>query len=120
MTDRAQQRLLKQQYREAPPAAGVFTIRNLASGRLLLGASLNLEGSLNRHRFELGMRGHRNRDLQADWLAQGAEGFAFDVVDTVKERPADPAFDREAELEVLHELWSQEFARRGAPRYDSR
>jgi hypothetical protein len=117
MSQLEQQRALKQSYRDNPVPSGVFAIRHLATGRVLLGASANLDGALNRHRFELRMGGHRNRALQADWLAGGEAAFSFEVVDTVKARPDDPSFDREAELAVLFELWSHEYASRGTPRY---
>jgi hypothetical protein len=115
-TPQQDKRALKQQYRESTVPAGVFTIRNLDSGRVLLGASLNVEGAINRHRFELQTRSHRCKPLLADWVASGPERFAFEVIDTVKERD-DPAFDRAGELQDLQHLWNEEFDRRGVDRY---
>ena len=109
-------RSLKQAFRESPPAAGVYAIRHRASGRLLLGGSLNVEGTLNRHRFELKMRAHRCRPLQADWLAQGDACFDFEVIDTVKERD-DPEFDRAVDLRDLLALWDDDVQQRGVARY---
>jgi hypothetical protein len=100
-------RALKQRYKEAKRAMGVYAIRNLVDGRILLGASPDVDGALNRHRFELDHKGHRDRELLRDWLRLGPQGFRFEIVDTVKLRD-DPAFDAEAELAALLALWIEE------------
>lgn len=105
-------RALTRQYKEAPPAGGVYVIRNLADPRrVYVGASLNLDGAMNRDRFELKLKGHRHPRLSEDWARCGAESFRFEVVDALKPRPDDPAFDPKAELAALFELWTEEFGR---------
>lgn len=94
-------------YKEEGTPMGVYAVRNLANGRVLLGASPNAEGALNRHRFELQQRGHRNAELQRDWLAQGGARFTFEIVHRLK-KSEDPAFDARAELETLLALWQEE------------
>jgi len=98
---------LKQQYRDAPPRAGVYVLRNLVDGRVLVGGSMNVDGALNRHRFELRLRTHRHDQLSADWARHGEAGFAFEVLDRVKPSNA-PDFDPAHELQVLLALWQQE------------
>ena len=102
-------RELTRLYKESPPAAGVYALRNLDDGRLWLGASLNAAGALNRLRFELDRGAHRNRVLQQDWARLGAARFSFEVIDTVKPKD-DPAFDLKAELTQLLQLWRTELA----------
>lgn len=111
-------RTLTRQYKEAPPPMGVYAIRNLLEDRLYMGASNNVEGAINRARFELKMNGHRNRRLQQDWQRLGAEAFRFEVIDTVKMRD-DPAFDAPAELAALLALWCEELGCFGARDYQS-
>jgi hypothetical protein len=82
-------------------------VRNTATGRAWVGASRDAEAALNRIRFELKMRGHRNRSLADEWARYGAEHFTFEVLDRVRKRD-DPAFDYEAELQSMLALWSQE------------
>jgi GIY-YIG catalytic domain len=101
------QRELTKQYKEAGPPMGVYAIRNLVNQRVLVGASLNVEGALNRHRFELRMKQHRNQRLLQDWLRDGADNFRFEVIDTLKKRD-DPAFDCKSELATLLAMWSEE------------
>ena len=103
----ATQRELKRQYKEAPPPMGVYVIRNRASQRFYIGASTNVQGAMNRARFDLQRKGHRNAPLQADWLACGEGSLSLEVLDTVKLRD-DPAFDPGAELASLLALWREE------------
>jgi len=105
-------RALSRQYKDAPPAMGVYAIRHLASGRVYLGASLNLDGAMNRDRFELNQKCHRHKALLRDWRAFGPEAFAFEVVDTLKRRD-EPAIDYKPELAGLLALWTEEFQQRG-------
>jgi group I intron endonuclease len=95
---------LKRAYRERTKPAGVFQIKNLANGKILLGSSLNLEGPLNSHKFMLRIGSHRNAELQRDYNAVGADQFVFEILEEVKVTD-DPRFNLENELEFLEELW---------------
>jgi len=107
-------RLAKRQYREAGPAMGVYAIRNRASGRVVVRASLNLEGSMQRDRFELHLKRHRDPVLLAEWLRDGPESFDFEVVDRLKRRD-EPGFDPRAELAALLTMWTEELAGSASP-----
>lgn len=109
-------RALLRQYKAARPPAGIFTLTNQANGRVYVGGSLNLDGAMNRMRFELNQRSHRNKALQQDWLAAGPAQFVFAVVDRLKERD-DPLFDYQAELDALLALWREEIPCHGERGY---
>ena len=70
---------LKREYKERKKPAGVFQIKNTANGKVYLGSSLNLEGSLNKHKFTLTHGSHINKPLQRDWDAYGPDKFLFDI-----------------------------------------
>ena len=106
---RAARRATAREARDAFPAMGVYAIRDRESGRVLLGASRNVPAALNRARFELRMRSHADRALQAAWDQGGPERIAFEVIELVKERD-DPAFDYAGELKVLEELHREALA----------
>ncbi len=95
---------LKREYKERKKPAGVFQIRNLVNGKVLLGSSLNLEGPLNSHKFMLSIGRHRNEELQRDWNTFGADKFAFEVLEVVKESD-DPNFNIEDELTLIEQIW---------------
>lgn len=98
---------LLQQYKESRPRAGVFSLTNLLTCRVYVGGSLNVDGAMNRMRFEPKMRAHCNKLLQKDWIAQGAETFSFKVLDQIRERD-DPSFDYASELDAMLQLWREE------------
>ncbi len=106
-------------FRETKVPAGIWAVRHLPSGRVLMGASANLAGALNRHRFELQTGRHRNQALQQDWLRDGADRFAFETVDVLK-RADDATTDPAEELAELLELWQAEYLRLDIPVYDRR
>lgn len=97
-------RELQQAYRERPPQAGVYQVKNRVNGKVLLGSRLALDGALNSHRFQLAHGAHRNARLQQDWNAYGPEAFVFEVLETVKVKD-EPGFDLDGELALLEEIW---------------
>jgi hypothetical protein len=111
-------RALARKYKDTVLPAGVFVIRNTLSGRVYVAGSLDVEGAMNRARFELGLRSHRNKALVRDWAEHGAAHFSFEVIDRVKERD-DPAFDRASELEKLLALWREELQCRSDKGYNT-
>jgi group I intron endonuclease len=95
---------LQREYKDRPKPAGVFQVRNLANGKILLGSSLNLDGPLNSHKFMLKIGRHRNEALQQDWDRYGEKNFAFEVIEVVKVKD-DPNFNLGEELTLLEQAW---------------
>jgi hypothetical protein len=108
-TARSDRRRLLREYKETALPAGVWAVRNLNSGKVLLGKSANLPGMLNRQRFQLEMGGHPVRELQSDWNALGPDAFAFEVLDTV-DSADDPTYDPAEDLAALLEMWLERLA----------
>jgi hypothetical protein len=98
---------LKKQYRETPPPMGVYAIRCQSSGRVIVEASMNVHAAMNRARFELDHKSHRDQQLQQEWSTHGPDSCRFDIIDLVKPRE-DPAFDAKAELAGLLAMWREE------------
>ena len=96
-----------QDYKQTFPPLGIYAVRCEAAGLLRLGASRNVDGTLNRLRFELAHGSRRDAALAQAWALHGAEAFSFEVLDRVKERAATD-FDYEAELQALLALWQAE------------
>ncbi len=106
---------IKREYREREKPAGVFQVKNTVNGKVLLGSSLNLEGPLNAHRFQLSIGSHRNKKLQQEWNEFGPDAFVFEILEVV-EIENDPKFDLSDELTLLEEIWIeklQPFGERG-------
>ena len=98
-------RKLKRDYKERPPQAGVFQIRNLVNGKILVMSTMNLAAAFNRHRFQLEHGSHRNRGLQKDWTDHGPDMFIFEVLDEIGQGAHDPDRDRSADLAFAEEFW---------------
>jgi hypothetical protein len=96
-------RHLKELYQQGIRPMGVFQIRNLVTEKVFVAAGINLAGTINRHRFQLGAGVHSSRALQLDWDAQGTAGFAFEILDQMN--PATDLGDSRKDLEALLDLW---------------
>lgn len=103
-TDR---RALVRAYKETPRPMGVFRIRHIASGRSLIGTSVDLPSILNRHRVQLRLDGHRNEALQREWNALGEEAFAFETLDVLTPRE-EPGYDPTDDLAALEAMWLEQ------------
>jgi hypothetical protein len=106
-------------YKDAPPAAGIYAVRNTVDGMALVGAAPNLPGRLNRERFSLDTGAHLSAPLQADWDRLGAEAFTFETLDTL-EPSDDPTADISEELEELLGMWLEKLALPAAKLYPHR
>lgn len=100
-------RALVRDYKQAFPPLGIYAVRCDAAGLLRLGASRNVDGMLNRIRFELATGLQRDAALSLAWASHGEQAFRFEVLDRVKQRD-DSDFDYEAELQALLALWQAE------------
>jgi hypothetical protein len=95
---------LKRQYQQTPRPMGIFLIRNEVKNKVFLGASLNLPGIINRHKFQLQNGMHANKALQKDWNEFGSNNFSFEIVDELAPR-SEPGTNYKEELDQLEYLW---------------
>lgn len=109
---------LKREYKERAKPAGVFQVKNIVNGKMLLGSSLNLEGPLNSHKFMLTMGNHRNPALQKEWNEYGPEKFVFEILEVVKVKD-DPNFNLNDELELLEQIWIEKLQPVGEKGYNA-
>lgn len=115
MDNKKSRRELNREYAERVKPAGVYQVKNLANGKVLLGSSLNLEGPLNRHKFMLKIGSHTNKALQNDWDEFGPEKFAFEILEEARRKDV-PGFNLADELTLLEMIWLeklQPFGERG-------
>jgi hypothetical protein len=113
----AKQKARKKEYQQSHRPMGIWAIRNLVNDKVLLGASLNLPGILNRHKFELQKGSHKCQLLQNDWNELGSERFAFEILDEIAPRP-DPGYDYRADLLALEDMWLENLVPYGAKGYN--
>lgn len=95
---------MKEAYRLAKRPIGIVLIRNTTNNKVFLVPSIDIQGSLNRQKFQLTANGHPNKLLQNDWNELGSDKFEFEILDQME--PSDsPSFDAKRELDFLEEMW---------------
>jgi hypothetical protein len=110
---------LKNEYKQTHIPMGIFQIRNVANGKVLIGAAFNLRGILNSNRFQLSMGSHPNKRLQGDWNELGSDTFAFEVLDELA--PTEEAgYDYRADLAYLEKLWLEKLQPYGERGYNDK
>ncbi len=105
---------LTRAYKDARRPMGVYCVRNLQTGELIIGRSVDVQSVLNRERTSLRFGGHPNRRLQQEWTTLGADAFRFEVLDTLEWPEDDPAFDPTADLLQLEAMWRERLLPRPA------
>jgi hypothetical protein len=104
------------EYKETPRPAGVYRVRNTATGKSLVGSTANLPGILNRQRFQLENGSHPDRELQRDLDELGSDAFEFEALDRLEPQDA-PTYDPTEDLRVLKEMWLEKLTASGEPLY---
>ena len=106
---------LKKAYRQNPPPMGVFLLRSMVNDKVFVGVGQDLNGIINRHRFQLTNNIHPNTRLQSEWNEFGSNNFAFEILEQLNPQDA-PHLDYREELAALEQLWLEKlkpFGERG-------
>jgi hypothetical protein len=104
--DSQRRKELLRRYKDNPPPAGVFQIRNAVNGKVYVSSAPSVDGKLNTQRFMLQGGGHVNKALQADWSRQRPEDFVFEVLEYLKPSSPDASpLTIRAELAALEKRW---------------
>jgi hypothetical protein len=98
---------LKEKYKNTRPDMGVFKIASRVSGSCYLYSAQNMNGLMNRYRFQLGVGSHPNRALQDEWNEQGEGSFEFAVLERLEYDRDESKTDYSEELEMLHLIWTE-------------
>jgi len=107
---------LKRLAKEVKTEAGIYQIRNIRNGKVLVIATRNLR-TVNGQRFALETGGHGTRELQHDWNTLGAEAFAFEVLE-VLDKPETGYFDERDALKKLKQKWLEQLKPYGERGYN--
>ena len=96
---------LKRAYKESYRPMGVYRLSNTVDGRILVGASSDLQGTFNKLRMQLKMGSYlMNPELQKDWTELGEESFLFEVLEEL-EPPKVPGQEVRDDLAAMETLW---------------
>jgi hypothetical protein len=109
---------LKRWYKENPPQGGVYQIKNLANGKIMVRSNANFTGGFNRDKMELNAGTSRFSRLQADWKQFGEAQFSFEILDVYKPKEEDTLEQRRKELLLLEQMWCEKLQPYGDKGYN--
>jgi len=98
---------IKDEYKQMTFPMGVFQIKNISNGKVLIDHSTDMLSKWNRHKMELRFGSHKNRNLQKDWNEMGAENFVFEVVSKLKQEDKENV-NYNKELKALQQMVIEE------------
>lgn len=109
MTDAARRKELAADYKRTRTEAGVYQVRNTASGRMLLGASMNLPAMRNRLAFarSTGSASALDPRLKADATQYGIAAFEFEVLEVLEAALEATTAEVRRDLDALETLWRE-------------
>jgi hypothetical protein len=108
MSDRKKE--LKAQYKERKVIGGVFVIMNIATEKLLLDSTTDLQGSKNRFAFALQTGNCTDLKLQGDWARQGASAFVLEVLEELAKTETQTETEFSADIKCPKEMWAEKLA----------
>jgi hypothetical protein len=85
MIEKAARKEAAREFKERKPSPGIYALRCATTGRRWVDSSPNLDAAQNGQFFQLRQSLHRNKELQAEWSAQGEASFTFEVLETIPE-----------------------------------
>jgi hypothetical protein len=109
MAEGDRRKALREQYRQTPPAAGVYRILNTQNQRALLGSTPNLAGIRNKLAWAqtTNTPGALDHRLSEDIRRFGLGAFSFEVLDMLELTPEMTAAQVRADLDALEQLWRE-------------
>jgi hypothetical protein len=119
-TSNADRKAIKREYKESYRPAGVYQLRNTATGRTFVGSSPNLPAMFNRLRMQLDAGNYvMLPELQRDWKTFGADAFVFETLEEL-EPPEGPGWDPSEDLAALEKLYLEQIEPYGEKGYNRR
>jgi hypothetical protein len=112
MTSAERRRELRAQYEQRPAGAGVYALRNTATGRVLVASAADLGAVRSRLEFAntTGTPSALDHRLAADARELGLDVFSFEILDVLDVRPGMTPDEVRADLDALEQLWREKLA----------
>jgi group I intron endonuclease len=95
---------IKRNYKQTLTPMGIYQLKNLANGKILIGSSKNLPARKNRFEMELSIENFSDQGLLNDVRKFGKDKFVFEVLDYLEPKE-DPLYNYTEDLKTLEEMW---------------
>lgn len=97
---------LKMLYKETKTQAGVYQVKNVQNGKVLVESTRNLK-TMNGKKFMMQQGNHPNPLLQKELKEYGVDAFRFEVLEVLEPKD-EPYFDLADALEKLENKWLEQ------------
>ncbi len=101
---------LIEQYKQMKTDMGIFWIRARGGSKCFLEISQNVNGLMNRMKFQLNMGMHVNKELQQEWTRLGEAQFDIETLELIKYDKDESKTDYSEELAILKFVWEEKLA----------
>ena len=108
--DKRYKKELLTEYKVRKETGGIYIIRNIVNGRVLLLSTANLQGSKNRFAFSQKTGGCENLKLAADWKEFGSDAFTLEVIEEIDKSEGQTPEEFKADIKLLYSLWLEKLA----------
>jgi hypothetical protein len=92
-------------YKQLPVPMGIYQLKNLLNGKILIGSTKNLKARKNREWMSFETNTYPVKELQDAWNEAGEKGVAFEIVDVLEPKKDEPDYNYTKDLQFLEELW---------------
>lgn len=93
-------------YKDTPIPMGVYQLKNLKNGKILVGSTKNLHAQWGKYLLGFKLNACPIKELQDAWNELGEQGVSFEVIDTLDpKKDAPPKYNYANDLTILKELW---------------
>ncbi len=99
-------------YKERVVVGGVYQVRNLLTGRVLLASGVDLVAAQNRFTFAVSTNSCVYHDLVGDWRTYGAEAFVFEELERLARGDDQTPASFAADIKVLEALWREKLVQK--------
>lgn len=108
---------LQQMYKEIKIEPGVYVIKNVKNGKMLVVGTKNLK-TMNGKRFELQMGTSYNKKMQQEWIEYGEDAFEIEILEVIKPNN-DPFYNLKDVVNKREEHWIMKLQSFGEHGYNS-
>ncbi len=119
MIDQKSRKELINEYKQLKPRMGVYAIKNLKNGKILVGSNVNADKIWNRLQLQLGAGSHPNATLQADWKELGEANFSYEILSELQQKDGEEV-DYNRQLKELEDLFLEELQPYGERGYNKK
>lgn len=107
--DKAERKRLAQNMAEAKVVGAIYAVKNTQNGKVLVDATAELQGTINRFNFLKQMNDPFSMKLRNDFMKVGQEAFVLEVLETIDKKPEQTLGEFKEELKLLKEMWLEKF-----------